>query len=218
MNALTGSVIYRMLEEGDIPMVCDLLQATGASIDGMTSRIVYRAVCKDSMAEGDAIVVVSIKDGIFAGCAIALVDRKSYWRSFLPRHPIAAFYVIVRLLAMKISAAAGFNKKLVQPDYDYGGRISGKPSGRTWRESSPSIAKIMHIGVANALRGMGLAKGLYRYLFAVLAERGVKRLDGNSSFDNASSVKLFLSTGFTVERTSGNFFATRDIQAKTVQS
>lgn len=211
MSALMDSIVYRALEEGDILMACDLLRATNASIDGMMSSAVYRAVCRDSIAKRNAVVVISLKDGILAGCTVALIDRKSYWRSFLLWHPALAVYVITRALAMKLRVAFAPDKRTVQSSLDYGVTISDKPSGRTWQESSPFIAKILHTGVTDESRGMGIAKSLHEHLLAILAERGVKRVDGNSSLGNIPSVKLLLSTGFTIEKTPSNLFATRDI-------
>lgn len=211
MNALIGGIVYRVLKEGDIPMACDLLRATNASIDGMMSPAVYRAVCRDSIARRNAVVVISLKDGTLAGCTVALIDRKAYWRSFLLWHPALTFYVITRALAMKLRVASASDKRSVQSVYDYGGKISDKPSGRTWQESSPFIAKILHTGVTDESRGMGIAKRLHEHLMVILAGRGVKRVDGNSSLGNMPSVKLLLSTGFTIEKAPSNLFATRDI-------
>jgi len=175
------------------------------------SPAVYRAVCRDSIANTNAVVVISLKDGNLAGCTVALIDRKAYWRLFLLRHPFIAFYVIISTMARKAKATVNSGRQSVSKVRYQDERISENPSGRAWQESSPFIAKIMHIAVTETSRGMGVGKGLYDHLFSVLSRRGIKRVDANIALDNSSSVKLHLSTGWKVEKAPNNFFATIDI-------
>lgn len=211
MKKRSDGIDFRSLETGDISAVCDFLCKTNAAIDGIKSSMVYRAVCKDALLKRDAIVVVSFKDRELAGCTVALIDRKSYWWLFLLRHPLIAPYVVISTIALKIRTAVASDKGLTPRSSYHDERISGDPSGKTWAESSPSIAKIMHIAVTDTSRNAGIGKGLYEILFEILAGCGVRRVDANIALDNVPSIKLHLATGWHVERAARNFFATIDM-------
>jgi hypothetical protein len=210
-SEISGDIDFRPLEKGDKAAVCGLLFQTGASIDGTRSPMVYRAVCNDALAGGNAVIIISSKDRDVVGCVLALIDRKVYWRLFLFRHPVTAFHVITSIMARKIRAVVNFSRQSAPRALHQDVRISEKPSGMTWQESSPFIAKIMHIAVTDTSRNMGIGKGLYDHLLNVLAGRGIKRVDANIALDNAPSIRLHLSTGWHIEKAPHNFFATIDI-------
>ena len=183
---------FRLLRKEDVPAVCDLMECTDAFINGVKSWKLSRVLCTDALIMNPkVVVVVSLTRGCVVGYVLVIIDNASYWRQFWLRHSVTAVRLFCRKVVNKLTRAAA--------------RCS---SGHAWKESSPSIAKVINIGVSEDCRGRGIGKGLYDYLFRVLAERGIRRVDANIRFDNLPSIRLHEAMGWVIERVSTHLFAT----------
>ncbi len=94
-------------------------------------------------------------DGELIGFIAAVVDPVAYWKVFPWRHPI-------------IWATAVIHKLL------RGGRRTGIDH---WNHSSPSIARILYVGVAERFRRHGIGVQLYRTVIHMLSKSGVQRVE-----------------------------------------
>jgi len=207
-NNKSDDIQFRPLERADIRPLCDLMKRTDATIDGFTSLSIYRAVMGDSLARGGTVVIIALRERRIVGYAIALIDRMSYWRTFMLRHPGTIGEVIFQRASITMSKEKKerTHREPQLPEY-----VSGASSGRSWTESSRDIAKIMHIAVDASSRHRGIGKELYKRLFAALAGRGVRRVDANIGYENIPSIRLHAATGWKIERAADNLFASIDI-------
>jgi ribosomal protein S18 acetylase RimI-like enzyme len=78
--------------------------------------------------------------------------------------------------------------------------------------SSPSIAKIVYIGVAAQCRGRAIGKSLYLSLFKHLAACGVHRVDACIEHTNLPSVRVHQKAGWWIELAPRSYFATIDLR------
>ena len=196
------------LKKEYIDRVLPLMGQTRAAVFGIESPLLVRAICRDAFADRRVNFLVASEEGMIVGYVIAVIDRGSYRKKFLMRHPVPGLYAV----------AAGIIKKILPKDKKSLDRKTGMPdgvsagnSGRNWKDSGPSTAKIINIGVSGAHRKRGVGKALYKELFAVLKNKGVKRVDANIDYGNMPSVRLHLSAGWKVEKRDSNLFASIDI-------
>ena len=89
--------------------------------------------------------------------------------------------------------------------------ISPSTTNRSWKDSSPQIAKLLFDGVAVTHRGKHVAKRLTEYMFKTLLERGVSRADGIILLHNIAEVRVVHGLGFNIYRQGGSLFATKDL-------
>lgn len=192
-------------------MLCGLMEKANVSLGNFNSKPAYYAICRDALLTDKVVIIVAEKERHLAGYVVAIVDCKTYWVNFPFRHPISFLRIVSRKLAGKIFRKHTKNKHSEIKERALLEKISKVPSGRTWAESSSEIVKIANIHVFEDYRRMGIAKGLYKHLFHLLANRGVKRVDAITALYNNRSVGLHLDTGWQIERTKNRFFATIDL-------
>ncbi|UCD55747.1 MAG: GNAT family N-acetyltransferase [Candidatus Omnitrophota bacterium] len=204
------SPVFRLLRKDEIPQLVRLMEDTNTSINGVCSGRLNYTICQDALLNKQVVALVSSMKGRITGYVLAVIDRALYWRNFTLRHPFMAIVVG----ALKIINKLAKKNKKIPSCISLPKEVSDGPSGRTWRESTPQIAKILNIGVSGDFRGKGVGKNLYNNLFRLLANRGLKRIDANISFDNLASIRLHISTGWRIEKTGSNLFATIDIMDK----
>jgi len=179
----------------------------GTSIAGLKKGAVYQRICCDALRGHNVVIILALSQVTPVGYVIAVIDWRAYWRRFLPRCPLLATVIL----------AARFRKSLFKKAYGPDSSAEARPrdqssARRTWTDSSRTIAKVVHIGVAPDKRGRGIAEQLYLRLFQELKHEGVVRIDATMSADNSDSIRLHKKTGWTLERTkTESFFGTRDI-------
>ena len=193
MGTQKDRVILRIAEMGDVKAARDLMRQTDLSMEGLSSMALFDVLCHDALSNGNVVIVVAAAKGALAGYVIAIVDYSSYWKAFIRRHLLISLDILTHKLIRKIRTK----------------RITTE--NKKWKDSSPHIAKIINIAVLPEHRGSGIGKGLYTYLFGLLRDRGVRRIDANINSDNAPSIKLHTALGWKIEKKTGNLFATIDI-------
>jgi len=178
-------------------------------VAGTTSKPVYRAICTDALRRPSVLVVTASSGRLVAGAAIAIVDWSAYWRTFPWRHPLAALCVATRRLRRhlrwphkqtRVGRTPGYGEQL----HDLVGTDN---TNLLWRDSSPSIAKIVYIVTRSDMRNRGVGRSLYYFLFRELQAQGVTRVDANIDGDNLPSIKMHAHAGWTLHRTHSGVMA-----------
>jgi ribosomal protein S18 acetylase RimI-like enzyme len=184
---------FRRLEKRDVNDVSKLMEIRGPGYPGvlvcnLRSKRLFRAVCEDSLIDSRMVIVICETDGI-VGFAICEVDRKAYWKEFPLRHPFLGLYIILHKLHRI--------KKVISDGAE-----------TEWDESSPKIAKIVHVWVDEKCRGMGIGRGLYEYLFSVL---DVDRIDAHIVPAYTPGKMLHLATGWKIEDRGSYLYARKNL-------
>lgn len=205
-------ITFRLIEERDVEAAVDLMEASGQVIAGMRTRAAYRALCRDALSDRRVVVLLADAGGTLAGYGVCFIDWRRYHRSYALRHPSAAARLLCeRVFARVPRRGAGDTRRRTRLPAPPGVRPAGA-SGRSWKESSPAIAKIAEIFVVERFRGRGLGERTLRVLFAELARRGVARVDCRTDIRNTSSLRMNEKVGLDMETTGLNsLFGTRDI-------
>jgi GNAT superfamily N-acetyltransferase len=180
-------------------------------ISGLSSRSLYRALCRDALTD-DRIMIGVALCGSIAGFLIIIVDWWQYWAAFSRRHPLLAVMMLKRRL-FKARRSHFSGKSLAceqQVPICQGAR--GASSGRRWSDSSACIAKGVFIHIDPTYRRRGISVQLYKYLFNLLASRGVKRIDARVEPENSSALLMHVRLGFHLEKAGNSMFATLDLE------
>lgn len=207
-------IVLRALERGDVHAAARLMEASGQVISGMRTARAYRTLCSEAVLDPRVVVVVGDCRGRLVGYGVGFIDWRRYRRSYGLRHPLLA----VSMLAERALASIGLgrrsdSRRLTRLPAPPGVRPAGA-SGRSWRDSSPEIAKIAEIFVAAECRGQGLGSKLVLALYRELAARGARRVDCRTDIRNAASLRMNDKVGLLMEMTGRNaLFGTRDLPA-----
>lgn len=173
----------RPIASADLPPLCNLMAEVGASFAGLSSRSMRFAIGSDAVGNSRVTMVVADIDGLLVGFATAVVDPAAYWKSFLWRHPLIGASAVVRRFLK-----GGIRRRLVK------GRTSTETKKNTethhWNQSSPTLARILYVGVAEPFRGKGVAVQLYQTVFHLLASTGVHWVEAHMDHNNLPSVRL----------------------------
>ena len=166
----------------DLQSLCSLMTEVGASFAGLTSRSMCFAIGSDAVAANRVTIAVADHDKELIGFVAAVVDPAEYWKGFLWRHPMVGTTAVVHKLLR-----GGGRTGLLR-----GGRGTGIDH---WNQSSPSIARILYVGVAERFRRKGIGAQLYQTVFHMLAESGVQHAEAHTDHDNIPSIRLFAQIG-----------------------
>ena len=202
-----GAIHCRLVELKDLAGTCALMEQIQLRAAGLVARPMYRALCRDALAERNVVIVLAEEQNQFMGLAIAVTNSRRYWRRFVLRRPILGVRIAVRRLLDH------FGKLQAPPGPDHGERANAEAMSLMghWNESAEDIAKTVFIAVLDQYQGRGCAVAIYECLFRVLARIGVSRLDAHVDTGNDSSVRLHSRTGWRIERTEAGYFASIDL-------
>ena len=196
-------VLYRRAGRDDVRELTHVMAAFQFAVGGRATSSVYRVLVRDAAAGRRVTCVVALAAGRIVGFALAIADRDRYWQSLLWRHPFTAAPLLLgakrRRAARRRTATAS------------GGSESAMSPVRLWSDSSPRIAKVMFIGVAEDHRGQGIGQGLYASLCSELRARGVVRLDASIAHDNIASIELHKTSGWRIAGTGDGIYASLDL-------
>ena len=82
---------------------------------------------------------------------------------------------------------------------------------RSWKDTSPTIAKSEHTAVSKDARGRSIGLKLQFLTFKVLKERGVTRVDNTIAFDNIPSIRMSRKAGWRFSLKKNYLFGTIDL-------
>lgn len=171
---------------------------------------VYRAIGKDVLRDPRATMLVADSEDRLAGYVIAVTDWRVFWRSFLLRHLLCAAVIAFKRAKAGILSSSKRSTPKDEPEEHW--CLSEPTDTRSWADSSPVIAKILHVGVDSQFRGRGIGSGLYREILGTLAARGVRRVDACIDRGNVRSLQLHAQTGWRIHRVHDGYFATIDLK------
>jgi ribosomal protein S18 acetylase RimI-like enzyme len=172
----------------------------------------YSAICGDSLKDDRLTIVVAVLGRDLLGFSVTISDWKRFWMSFWLHHPLLSLRIIFsRCMGLRKALAEqeepDVSKRLPIEDF-----LSPISPNRSWKDSSPHIAKIIYTGVNPAFRGMGIATGIRTYEMKLLSQRGVRRFDGWVNPSNLAAIQLNSDFGFRIERHENLLFVTIDIE------
>ena len=180
-------------------------------ISGLSSCSLYAALCQDALFDDRIVIGVAEDEKRIVAFLLIIVDWRAYWRTFLHRHPLLGVRIVGRRLSRRQSAPDAWNKLTRKQQEQITQAVAETPSGRSWEDSSPSIAKGVFLQVEPAFRRRGISVRLYHHMFTLLAERGVRRIDAKVDLANTGALPLHLRVGYHLERSGNTLFATRDL-------
>ncbi|MFH1017347.1 MAG: GNAT family N-acetyltransferase [Pseudomonadota bacterium] len=204
---------YRPIVRGDMRSVVELLLKLRPSIAGLSSELMYQAILGDALTWKRVICLVAVRQEKPIGYVLAARDWRRFQRAFVLRHPMLGFRVLLKRLRSGLMRGKAEARDGPEPPDQ---SSNAAPAGtRNWGDSSPDIAKIIHIGTDGAERSKGVGSGLYAALYTHLERIGVTRVDAKIEEGNAASVRLHQRSGWTVAQCPGGFFATIDLPMET---
>ena len=201
----------RLLNKKDLPEIFDLMEKMKVPIAGSSSQMIYSAICHDGLFNDGLVFVVAEEKNFLIGFSFAIIDWFHYWKIFLIRHPLIAVRIAgSRFMKMIRTIRHSNPHKNAEKDV-INKYITSSCSKRSWKDSSPKIAKIGYTAVVKSYRKRGVGKGLEKYLLDVLAKRGVRRVDAWISKSNLPSIRLQHKLGYGIEKNAIGLFASIDI-------
>ncbi len=108
--------ICRLLEKNDFRKVIELMKKLRIPLAGLYSRAIYTAIYRQALIDDRIVFVVAENQRKLIGLVIAIIDRNSFWISFLLRHPLFALQIsfrkLLRLMGMGVSKRVPNSAKL----------------------------------------------------------------------------------------------------------
>ena len=111
-NNVINDITYRHLNKNDLPSICDLLTLTKTPIGGLYTKGIYRAISKMALEDDRLIFIVAQKNSKLVGLTLSIINRWSFWKSFLPRHPLISSQIFSKKLIER------FKEKLDKENYE----------------------------------------------------------------------------------------------------
>jgi ribosomal protein S18 acetylase RimI-like enzyme len=203
-----------LIKEDDIVEVCRLMKAANATFAKMQLPEIYAAICSDALHRHDVVLAVAKIDNTVAGYSLSIIDRRRYWRSYLFRYPLLTVKITNNLLLKKITSLHKVKHQAASLDQSLEKFVNIVPAKRSWQDSSPSTAKLLHIYVSEHARGRSIGLKLILYTFKILKDRNVSRVDIMIRIDNnnISSIKMNRKAGWEFSRTGDYLFGTIDLK------
>jgi ribosomal protein S18 acetylase RimI-like enzyme len=213
----SGSPIFRLVNNGDIARLQELMEQAASPASGLSSPALYAAMCRDALPARRLLIGVVECDDEIAGHLVMVINWRAYWGGFLIRHPILGYQMLRNRFRRRGRGTQAWDALTPNQRRQIEEVVQATPSGRAWSDSAPTIAKGWYLGIEPAFRRRGLAIQLYRFLFSVLVQRGVTRVDACVDFPNANAIPLHQRLGYRLEKQSTNIFATIDLDRQREQ-
>lgn len=210
-NQSPDAIVYRLMQAEDMPDVLTLMLQSRFPVSGLVSKSIYSALCLDALSDEQVVIGVATEEKQVAAFLLVIVNWSSYWRSFALRHPLSGARITWRRLNRKRKSVDTWSR-LSQEDKKYiSSIVSSQPSGKSWSDSSATIAKGVFMQVDPKFRGRRISVGLYQHVMRLLAESGITRIDAKVDLTNRRAMPLHLSVGYRLERDNNALFATKDL-------
>jgi ribosomal protein S18 acetylase RimI-like enzyme len=204
-------LICRLIQKKDYPEIIKLMKDSNIPVAGLYCTSIYTAIYHQALTDDRIVFGVAEYDGKLIGLIIAIIDWNKFWTSFLTKHPLLALHILFVRLIRK----AGIG--VIKSDYDseqlkaIEKYLTTSIANRSWKDSSPQIAKAIFISVDPKYRGQKIGLELNRFRDKVFVERGVTRYDGWVEMHRIPQIHLLHKTGFLIERRGDKFFVSKDL-------
>jgi hypothetical protein len=160
--------VFRLFQESDLQDVLELMEEFKPNIGGARYRSLYHAFCCEALLDQRVVLIVAEELSRLIGFAIAIIDRNRWWVSFMTRHPLItlriAFVRIFHKLRNLVKKPAHSKKNIEPSESDIENYITTTYSGKSWKDYSPQIAKLLYLAVKEGHRGKnigGKIEGIY---------------------------------------------------------
>jgi len=203
-------ISYRLINTPDYNEIVDFLGESKTPIAGLRSKRVHKAFSRYALYSQDVIFIVATDDKKIVGISITVINWKKFWKTFF----IKNFYIFVEMIIVKLIRKIRFDKtghcsKTYEEIDQY---LTKKKLDRSWKDSSPLIAKVLYVAVKDRYRKQGIGKALYDFRNQIIRKRGIKRLDSKINHQNIAPIKLAYNEGRMIIRESdGMLFTSLDI-------
>jgi|WetSurMetagenome_2_1015567.scaffolds.fasta_scaffold30453_1 hypothetical protein len=207
--------IYRVINKSDIDGVLTLMDEMKPNIGGSRDPSLYSAMCQEALTDKRVVIVVGEEDSKIIGFLLAVIDRNRWRMSVICRHP----WIVIKMIGDR--ALNKLKKRFIEEEpekrdiennrQDISRYINPAATTKSWKDSSPEIAKLLFICVREGDRRKRVAHGLFRSMMDALAERGVKRADAIVLLQNMPSIRFSHGIGFNMYIQDGHIFQTKDI-------
>ena len=208
--------IFRMLKKEDMESVLQLMQDLQPNIGGSRDPSMYRALCHEALIDKRVVFIVGEEQSKIIAFYLAIIDRNRWRLAFMLRHPLIVTQMTFKRAfnrLMKISRKrSGKTANLDMATPDISKYVSPSTTDRSWRDSSPQIAKILFDGVAVSHQGRHIATGMRDYMYKVLAENGVRRVDAIILSNNIRPIRVAYKLGFNIYMEGGSLLVTKDLR------
>jgi hypothetical protein len=207
---------FRILEKRDFEGVLELMKAIKPDIGGRRDPTFYYALCCEALVDKRVVLVVGEEQSKIIAFLLAIIDPNRWLISFMIRHPLIG---IERALNISYDRFIKLfknksEKKTEDLENSLQKYIKPNSSNKSWKDSTPEIAKLLFDAVAESHRGRHIAKGMREYMLELLAKRGVRRADGTILYNNISSIHVSYGSGFDIHNLGDQLFVTKDIRSK----
>jgi ribosomal protein S18 acetylase RimI-like enzyme len=210
VSHISGKFTCRLLQRNDYPQIIELMHKLKIPVAGLYSKAIYTAIYRRALTDKRIVFVVVELQSKLIGLVIALIDRNSFWISFLLRHPLFAIQILFRKLFRFMEV--GVTEIVPDPAHleDINKYLTTSISDRSWwKDSSPQIAKALFLSIDPEYRKSGIGFLLNQYRDKVLVERGVKRYDGIVEIHRIPQIHLLHKAGFSIEKRGDRFFVSK---------
>lgn len=201
----------RLANERDYPQVIDLMEKSNFTIAALNSRSIYNAVYRQALKDDKVVFGVAEYEKKLIGLIIAIIDWNKFWLSFLLEHPLLLLQIAFKQLLKKLGVGVSkvdYDPEQLKTVEKY---LTNSIANRSWKDSSPIIAKAIFISVDPEYRGLKVGLDLNRFRDKIFIERGVKRYDGWVELHRVPQINLLHKTGFLIERRGDKFFVSKDL-------
>ena len=206
-----------LVKKEDIAEVCKLMKETNYFLTGgVGSQSIFSAVCRDAFHRNDVIIAVAKLENVVVGYSVKIIHRPRYWKSFIFRYPVLGAKLLSKMSFRRIKLSFKritefFQAKHQPVKQSIKDLVNIVPTNRSWRDSSPTIAKAEHTAVSKDARGRSIGLKLHLYTFKILKERGVTRVDNTIDFHNIPSIRMNRKAGWRFSLTENYLFGTIDL-------
>lgn len=205
------AIVYRLMQAEDMSDVLTLMTQSQFPVSGLVSKSIYSTLCLDALSDERVVIAVATEEKQVAAFLLVIVNWSSFWRSFALRHPLSGARITWRRLNRKRKSEDTWSR-LSQEDKNYiSSIVSPQPSGKSWSDSSATIAKGVFMQVDPKFRGRRISVGLYQFVLRLLVESGIARIDAKIDLTNRRAMPLHVSVGYRLERDGNSLFATKDL-------
>jgi hypothetical protein len=207
--------VFRGIKESDIDGVLTLMDETKPNIGGSRNASLYHALCNEALIDKRVVVVVGEEDSKIIAFFLAAIDRDRWRMSFVRRHPWIAIKMtgarVLRKLRRRVVPPEPETRGNENNRHDIRQYIQTTETTKSWKDSSPRIAKLLFICVQEGERRKHVSLGLYQAMIEELAKRGVSRVDGIILLQNIPSIRLSHKLGFHKYIRDSHIFVTKDL-------
>lgn len=208
---------FRLLNEKDINEVLKIMEEIKPVIGGVRLKLLYRALCYESLIDKRVVFAIGENKGRIISFQIVVIDRNRWRFAFAKRH---TFLLLITIFLRVIKRIPKIQKKLNNNNNDNLDPKIGKElsrlnlqnkTDRNWEDSNEKIAKSLYEAVIEEYRGKRIVGKMRDFVYDVLSNRGVKRIDAIILVNNRKAIRALVRDPRFVYKIGNSLFTSKDI-------